>query len=477
MSPLHADALFDGLGWHRDCVLHGDGAGGLHRDCVLHGDGADGLDRPRPASGAVAARAAWVVPGIANLHSHAFQRAMAGLAERQQSDADSFWTWRDWMYRFAARLAPEDVQAIARQLYIEMLEAGYTSVCEFHYLHHDVDGRPYARPAAMAEAILAAAQEAGIRLTLLPVLYQRGGFDGRPLAERQRRFAFDSVGFVRLVEDLKRHAGPTLRIGIAFHSLRAVDAATMREVLAALDEPGLPVHVHVAEQQAEVADCLAAHGRRPVQHLLDELPVDARWTLVHATHLDDAEVLGIARSGATVALCPSTEGNLGDGLFPLRAFLAAGGRYGIGSDSQVSVSPVEELRWLEYGQRLVEQKRSRALLGAGSTGEAMLRAVADSAAAATGQPVGRLAAGFAADLLVLDEAAPALAAAGVEDALDRWLFCGNRPLPREVFVAGRRVVAEGRHPLREPAARDYAATLRRLLGSVSPARVQARRPT
>jgi formimidoylglutamate deiminase len=434
---LHAEALFDGLRWCSDAELQVDAT----------------------------ARARWVVPGVANLHSHAFQRAMAGLAERQQSEADSFWTWRDWMYRFAGALSPDDVHAIARQLYIEMLEAGFTSVCEFHYLHHDVDGRAYATPSAMADAVIAAASEAGIRLTLLPVLYQRGGFDGRALNTNQQRFAHTTDAFLRLVDGLRRREHAALRVGIAFHSLRAVDLPTMREVLDGIDAPGLPVHLHIAEQQAEVADCLATHGRRPVRFLLDELPVDERWTLVHATHLDDGEARGIAASGATVAICPSTEGNLGDGLFPLRAFLAAGGRYGVGSDSHVTVSPVEELRWLEYGQRLVEQKRSRALLGPGSTGEAMLRAVAASAATATGQAVGTLGEGRAVDALVLDGDAPALAGASADDAIDRWVFCGNRPLVREVFVDGRRVVADGRHPLRERAAADYAATLRRLLAS------------
>ena len=439
MTLLQAEALFDGREWRTAAALPVD----------------------------VATRAAWVVPGIANLHSHAFQRAMAGLTERQHSDADSFWTWREWMYRFSATLSPDDVRLIARQLYVEMLEAGFTSVCEFHYLHHDVDGRPYARPAAMAEAIIAAAGDAGIRLTLLPVLYQRGGFDGRALSERQRRFGHPTDTFLRLVDDLRATvaAMPSVQVGAAFHSLRAVALPTMREVLDAFDDPGFPLHLHIAEQQAEVADGLATHGRRPVQLLLEELPVDARWTLVHATHLDPAEVRGIAASGAVVALCPSTEANLGDGLFPLRAFLAAGGRYGIGSDSHVSVSPVEELRWLEYGQRLVEQKRSRALLGPGSNAEAMLRAVVASAATSTGQAVGAVEAEGAVDVVVLDADAPALVGATRDDVLDRWVFCGNRPLVREVFVAGRRVVAEGRHPQRERAATDYAATLRRLLSA------------
>ena len=403
-----------------------------------------------------ACRDDWTLPGIANLHSHAFQRAMAGLAERQQSDADSFWSWREWMYRFAGTLAPEHVRAIARQLYVEMLEAGYTSVCEFHYLHHDVDGRAYATPTAMADALIDAAAETGIRLTLLPVLYQRGGFDGRALSVRQRRFGHRTDDYLRLVESLQARESATLRVGIAFHSLRAVGIDAMREVLAAFPRPDLPVHLHIAEQPAEVADCLATHGARPVRYLLDELPVDARWCLVHATHVDESEVLGIAASRAVVALCPSTEANLGDGLFPLRAFIVAGGRYGIGSDSHVSVSPVEELRWLEYGQRLVEGKRARAVLGQGSTGAALLAAVAESAADATGLRADH-------DTVLLEAEAAAFAGARAQDLADRWVFAGNRPLVREVRVAGRTPVCDGTHVLREQAARDYAAALRQLL--------------
>ncbi|HAI59224.1 MAG TPA: formimidoylglutamate deiminase [Xanthomonadaceae bacterium] len=398
----------------------------------------------------------WRLPGIANLHSHAFQRAMAGLAERQVGAQDSFWSWRETMYRFAGRVDPDAQFAIARQLYVEMLEAGYTAVCEFHYLHHAPDGRPCAEPTAMADAIIAAAEGAGIRLTLLPVLYQRGGFDGRALAERQRRFAHSTDNFLRLHEALRRRRSPMLEVGVAFHSLRAVPLPAMREVLDALGDARGPVHIHIAEQQAEVDDCLAAHGRRPVRLLLDELPVDARWTLVHATHLDGDEIAGIARARAVVALCPSTEGNLGDGLFPLRAFLAVGGRFGIGSDSHVSVSPVEELRWLEYGQRLVEQRRARAALAAGSTGEALLAAVAESAADASGFDASD-------DALWLDAAHPLLAAARADDVVDRWIFSGNRPLLREVRVAGRAVVVEGRHPRRDEAARGYAAAIARLL--------------
>jgi formimidoylglutamate deiminase len=293
--------------------------------------------------------AGWRLSGIANLHSHAFQRAMAGLAERQTHPEDSFWTWRETMFRMAARFHPDSLHAVAAQLYAEMLEAGYTSVCEFHYLHHAPDGKPYAEPAAMSQALIAAARETGIRLTLLPVLYMTGGFDGRALGERQKRFGFDIAGYLRLFETLRAQQDDMLRVGCAFHSLRAVPEAAMREVLAALPADAR-IHIHIAEQIGEIQDCLALCGARPVEWLLANFPVDARWTLVHATHLADAEVSGIADSGATVALCPTTEANLGDGLFPLRAYLDAGGAWGIGSDSHVSVSPVEELRWLELSE-------------------------------------------------------------------------------------------------------------------------------
>ena len=400
--------------------------------------------------------AGWRLPGIANLHSHAFQRAMAGLAERQTDPTDSFCTWRDTMYRMAARFDPDALYAVALQLYVEMLEAGYTTVCEFHYLHHTPDGSAYATPTAMSDALVAAAREAGIRLTLLPVLYMTGGFDGRPLGERQKRFGHDVEGYLRLFDALYAQRDPMLRVGCALHSLRAVPAAAMHEVLGALPVD-VPIHIHIAEQVGEVQDCLALRDLRPVEWLVRNAAVDARWTLVHATHLNDGEVRDVARSGATVAICPTTEANLGDGLFRLRDYLEAGGAWGIGSDSHVSVSPVEELRWLEYGQRLVTRRRNIAVApdspGVGAT---LLRAVQASQAQATG---------FADDddAVVLDAAAPALAAARVDDVAERWIFGGNVPLVREVHVGGRQVVAEGRHPRRDGIAGRYARTLRALL--------------
>lgn len=405
----------------------------------------------------------WVLPGIPNLHSHAFQRVMAGLAERQTHAQDSFWTWRETMYRIAARFDPDSLQAVAAQLYVEMLEAGYTTVCEFHYLHHAPDGRPYADPAAMSKALVAAARETGIRLTLLPVLYMAGGFDRRPLSERQRRFGHDLDAFLRLVESLRALEDEALRVGVAFHSLRAVPPEAMDAALAALP-PDIPLHIHIAEQIGEVQDCLAVRNVRPVEWLLDHAPVDARWTLVHATHLTGPETAAVAASGATVAICPTTEANLGDGLFPLREYLDAGGAWGIGSDSHVSVSPVEELRWLEYGQRLQTRHRNIAVRADnGSVGETLLHGTLASGAAATGQAVGLLAPGQAADWIVLDAQAPVFAGARPADVADRWLFAGNRPLVREVRVAGEAVVRGGRHRDREAIAARYRSTVAALL--------------
>jgi formimidoylglutamate deiminase len=398
----------------------------------------------------------WSLPGLSNLHSHAFQRAMAGLAERQGDPADSFWTWRETMYAMAARFTPDLLRAVAAQLYVELLEAGYATVCEFHYLHHAPDGAPHAPATAMSDALAAAADEAGIRLTLLPVLYMAGGFDGRPLSPRQRRFGHDVDGYLRLLQDLRAGEGDTLRVGCALHSLRAVPPQAMREVLAALPADAR-IHVHIAEQVAEVDECVALRGARPVRWLLDHAAVDARWTLVHATHLDDDEVRGIARSGATVALCPTTEANLGDGLFPLRGYLDAGGRWGIGSDSQVSTSPVEELRWLEYGQRLRARRRNIAATpDLPSVGATLLRGALESAPHATGFDAG--------DRIVLDADAPILAAATAADVVDRWLFSGNVPLVRDVEVAGVRVVEDGRHRHRDAIAARFRQAMGTLLG-------------
>jgi formimidoylglutamate deiminase len=401
------------------------------------------------------------LPGIPNLHSHAFQRAMAGLTERQSNPTDSFWTWRELMYRFAARMTPDSMRAIAAQAYVEMLEAGYTTVCEFHYLHHQPGGKPYLEPAAMSQALMQAARDTGIRLTLLPVLYMHGGFDGKPLSERQRRFGHSVEDFLALVATLRQAETDTLRVGLAFHSLRAVHEPALREVLEAeAQERPRPIHIHVAEQVAEVEECIRLRGARPVRWLLDHAEVDARWTLVHATHLLADEIEGIADAGATVAICTTTEANLGDGLFPLKPFLDAGGRFGIGSDSNTSISPVEELRWLEYGQRLQARQRNIAVDYSESSVGALLfyHAVKDGVVACgQGQA--------AEDVLVLDDAAPALAGATPADLHDRFVFAGNRNLVKETWVAGKRVVADGRHGMRDRVANDYREAMRTLLSA------------
>lgn len=414
----------------------------------------------------------FALPGMPNLHSHAFQRAMAGLAERRmdsrdrgRSQEDTFWTWRETMYAFTSRIGPDDLQAIAAQLYAEMLEAGYTQVCEFHYLHHAPDGRLYADPAAMSLALVEAARETGIGLTLLPVLYQTRGFDGGPLGERQRRFGMGVDDYLRLLERLRALESLTLHVGIALHSLRAVPETSLHEILASPLARAGAIHIHIAEQVGEVEECLAMRGARPVRWLLDHADVDARWCLVHATHLDEGEITGIAKSGAVAGLCPTTEANLGDGLFPLERYLDAGGVLGIGSDSHISVSPVEELRWLEYGQRLVTHRRNIVAREAGaSVGECLWRAALVGGTRAAGlQPIGI---GARADLLVLDEDSPLLAAREAHHALDSFLFAGNVPLVRDVMVAGEWVVRDFRHRDRERIAARYRVCVEKLAQGV-----------
>jgi formimidoylglutamate deiminase len=408
----------------------------------------------------------YVVPGMPNLHSHAFQRAMAGLAERQSNPDDSFWTWREVMYAFAGRIGPDELRAIAAQLYVEMLKAGYTQVCEFHYLHHQPDGSPYAEPAAMSLALIEAARETGIGLTLLPTLYMTGGFDGRPLSERQRRFRYDVEGYLRLLERLQKEESPLVRVGIALHSLRAVPEAAMRSVLESGLARDCPIHIHVAEQIGEVQDCLAIRNARPVEWLLDHAPVDARWCLVHATHLTDAEMRRLAASGAVAGLCPTTEANLGDGLFPLKSYLEAGGKIGIGSDSHISVSVVEELRWLEYGQRLATRRRNiSASRNSPDTGETLFRHALAGGAQAAGAALGALAAGSRADLLVLDDASALLAGRDADHVLDTWVFAGNASLIKNVSVAGKTVVRDFRHHDEDRIAARYREIVERLARS------------
>jgi formimidoylglutamate deiminase len=405
-----------------------------------------------------------VLPAMPNLHSHAFQRAMAGRTEHAAGTEDSFWTWRKVMYGFVAKLDPDSLEAIAAQLYVEMLKAGYGSVAEFHYLHHDPDGRPYADAAEMSWRILAAARTAGIALTHLPVLYAAGGFGGVPAGDGQRRFLNDADGFLRIVERVLQagKGASDLRVGIAPHSLRAVPPALLKEVVTKLHAllPGAPIHIHIAEQVKEVEECIAWSGARPVNWLLDHAAVDRRWCLVHATHMTEAETERLVKSGAVAGLCPTTEANLGDGFFPAVTYLAAGGRFGIGSDSHISVSPIEELRWLEYGQRLQQGKRNvlRAEKG-GSVGEHLWRRAVEGGAQALGFAAGRIAAGYRADLIVLDAGCPTLAGLTGDAFVDGLIFAGNINPVRHVMVGGRWVVWDGHHPREDEIAARYRAAL------------------
>jgi formiminoglutamate deiminase len=380
---------------------------------------------------------------MANVHSHAHQRAIAGLTERSGADDDSFWTWRDAMYRFALKMNPDEFQAIATQAYVEMAKAGYTAVGEFHYLHHQPDGTPYANPAEMGLRCLAAAEASGLAITLLPTLYMQGGFGGAPPQPGQRRFINAPDSFHRLIAALPSPQRRAVH-GISLHSLRAVSIAAMKQVLAEVVTG--PIHLHIAEQIKEVEDCLAATGRRPVELLLDHIELTRRWCLIHATNMTLTETSSLSRSPATVGLCPITEANLGDGIFPARDHCRGGGAIAIGSDSNVEITVAGELRMLEYSQRL--QHRARNVLAGGphrSTGRTLYEAAASGGATALGQPMGALAAGNAADIVILDLDHPALIGREGEDIIDSFIFSGGNAAVRDVFIAGRQVVSEGHH--------------------------------
>lgn len=397
------------------------------------------------------------VPAIPNLHSHAFQRAIAGATEVLSASGGDFWTWRQAMYRSLAVLTPDDVRIIATQLYIEMAKAGYSRVCEFHYLHNDAEGRPYDSPTAMADALIEAAAMAGIGLTLVPVLYTSSGFGGRPPEPAQRRFVQSVDDYAALIESLRGRVD----LGVGFHSLRAVTPEQMQAVLAI--DAALPVHIHIAEQVKEVDDCLAWSGARPVEWLAREVDLDTRWCLVHATHMTETEIATVAASGATVAICPTTEANLGDGFFDTAGYFAADGCWGIGSDSHVSVDAREELRWLEYGRRLRQRRRALSGTEAVPNVGAWLWLRAAAAATPTGVATGRIEAGQRADFVVLDADDPQLAARSGDALLDSLVFVNAGAAPiREVWVGGQRIVADGHHAHEEQAARDYSNTLARM---------------
>jgi formimidoylglutamate deiminase len=409
-----------------------------------------------------------VVPGMANGHSHAFQRAMAGNTEFRRSATDSFWTWRQAMYALANRMEPDELQLIATQLYVEMLKAGYTSVAEFNYLHRRRNGAAYGGANALWDALGAAAEAAGIGCTLLPTLYQTSDFGAKPLKSEQQRFEFDTDAFLRAVDNHRRGDGGLRRTGVAFHSLRAVPLDNLRTAARALRsiEASMPLHIHVAEQLLEVEVCLRETGRRPVELLLDSGLLDAHWCLIHATHATPPELYAVAASRAVICLSISTEANLGDGFFDTRRYLELGGRLCVGSDSQATVDPTEELRWLEYQQRLRETRRG--VLAAAEephVGTALWRSAALDGAAALGQPGGSIAVGQRADWLVLDADHPSMAGGALDTALDRLLFAGGRAALRDTMVAGKWVVRDGRHALDDSLRAEFGPLLSRLTRS------------
>jgi formimidoylglutamate deiminase len=449
MTVLYTEHVLTATGWLRSARLHlVDG----RIATIESGVAAEPGDE----------RHAVIVPGLANLHSHAFQRGMAGLAETRGLAEDNFWSWRDTMYRFASRMSPEHLQAVAALAYLEMLEAGYCRVGEFHYLHHDVGGRHFADPAEMAGRIAAAATDAGISLTLLPVFYAHASFGGQPPNAGQARFIHDLDSYTRLIDRCRSLVAtlPSGVVGVAPHSLRAVTPEELGEVLSLL--PDAPVHIHIAEQTNEVRDCVAWSGLRPVQWLLQNASVDSRWCLVHATHVDAGEIEGIARSGASVGLCPITEANLGDGIFPAAEFLAAGGQFGVGTDSNVCITLSGELSLLEYTQRL--SRRVRNVIGSEnrSTGMALYQRALLGGSRALGAPSDGIAEGGAADLVSLANDAPALLCRSGDALIDSWLFAAVGDVVDCVWVGGIKQVEQGRHRLRDPVRRAYAKAMKEL---------------
>ncbi len=414
-----------------------------------------------------------VLPSLANVHSHAFQRIMAGAAEVSLNPNDSFWSWRDLMYKIVQKLTPDDTRIIATQLYIDMLKAGYTQVGEFHYLHHDIGGKHYGEQGEMSNQMISAADKSGMGLTLLPVLYSHSGFGGQAPNAGQARFIHSTEDYLKLHQacetKLANHA--THKLGICFHSLRAVTKPQIETVLANLST-SMPIHIHISEQQKEVQDCLDWSGRRPVQWLQDEIGLSERWCLVHATHLDQKELQAITTSNAVAGLCPTTEANLGDGIFPAVEFEQANGRWGIGSDSHVSLSIVEELRTLEYGQRLRDQKRNRLYNSTNNhpeqnrVGDHLFKQALLGGNQACDVSLG-LTEGNRADFIVLDANNPFLAACmstgDGRDILNRWLFTSNENLVRDVFVAGQQRIKDFHHAQEESSRLAFIQVIKKVM--------------
>jgi len=447
MTLLHARHALTADGWHSDVTVAVEGGRIASVTPGVHGAGqAVGVLLPAPV----------------NLHSHTFQRAMAGMTEKRTAGHDSFWTWRALMYRFLEALSPEDVEAIAAEAMVEMAEAGFAAVTEFHYLHHPAGGGTYADPAEMSARVAAAAEETGLGLTHLPVIYEQGGVDGRVLAGGQLRFGSSPMVYQAVLDGAGRAlAGlPDAVLGVAPHSLRAVSKGTLAAVGAM--RPGAPVHVHIAEQLAEVAEVQAAWGARPVEWAVANLPLDARWCMIHATHMTPDETRLLARTGAVAGLCPITEANLGDGIFDAPGWLAAGGAFGVGTDSNVRISLAEELRLLEYSQRLQLRARSVVATADRSTGRRLWDAAAQGGAQAAGRPSGAIAVGRWADLMAPYMTDVRLDGLVGDQVLDAFVFAGRDGLVSDLWSAGRHIVREGRHVAHDRISARFKTCLARL---------------
>lgn len=447
MQVLWAEQALTSQGWRKDLRLEIDDAGRISAvDCSSEPEGD---------------RVGVLLPAPTNLHSHAFQRSMAGMTEKRgPNPQDSFWTWRELMFRFLDQLTPDDIEAIAAFVQMEMLEVGYAAVGEFHYLHHQSGGIPYANLSELSDRIAAAANTTGIGLTLLPVLYEHGGCDGRPLGPGQIRFGNDIDRFESLLQGAKSalsHLPADANLGVAPHSLRAVSVDGLTAAVALM--PDAPLHMHVAEQIPEVDEVVAAWGKRPMEWLLQNFEVDQRWCLIHATQMLPDETKALAESGAVAGLCPITESSLGDGIFDGKSYLNQGGRFGIGSDSNVRISLSEELRTFEYSQRLRDHGRSVLATNNASTGRVLFQGAAAGGAQAAGRDSGRIEVGALADLVALDATATDLLGKNGDDVLDSYIFCGDDSMVSDVWSAGRHLVRNGSHKEHESISTAYRRTI------------------
>ena len=449
-TKFHFPSALTGQGWQDDVTVSVDAHGIIEQVSANSKDGSK-------ISGIA-------IPAVPNVHSHAHQRFMLGLAEKAGPGADSFWTWREVMYGFALKLGPEDLEAVAAQLYVETLKSGFSVIGEFQYLHHQPDGTPYDEEAELSLRCVSSAEQAGIGITMLPTLYNFGGFGGQPPVPGQRRFVNGAERYLRIYETLHAVCAnhPLRRLGISPHSLRAVTTELLKEVIAGIDSTS-PIHIHIAEQTKEVDDCVAWSSQRPVDLLLDSFDVSPRWTAIHATHMTESETARLAKSGAIAGLCSTTEANLGDGIFPATAYMKDGGAIAIGSDSHISVSPAEDIRMLEYSQRLRDRTRNALAGGPGrSTGRTLFDAVLKGGAQSMTHPVGVLAQGYRADIAVLDDDHPGLIGRARDDVLDAWIFSGGNACVKDVIVGGVHVVQDRHHVREEEIVRNFRAAIRRL---------------